>query len=506
MERKRIANAVSIINYAISNKTSIKKACVLCGFSDTYVKNVKRELTFEETNGMVSSPELEAFKIALAYYGENRQNEDVNLNQFKSPRTFAKLLADDIVPLQPMADPFSAAPPPPTGEKESFRQKGNEAEYEWIGGSNYPKDHIRTLDQLLKAAQVDQDIWRVKDHIVNKWDVTSWKNGNPVTKQNFQVKARLERIEEFFKYKKAAEIFIDMINGYQPPVLSVEPRDLTGIVEKNLLEISIFDLHIGKLAWGGETGENYDVKIASRRFLNAIETLLRHASGFQYSKILFPIGNDFYNSDTIFNTTTKGTQQDEDLRWQKTFKVGARLIVDGINLLKQTGVPVDVVVIPGNHDFERSFYLGEYLDAWFNNDPIVHVNNGASPRKYYRFGKVLLGLTHGSEEKESSLPLLMATDIESKPHWSETLYHEWHLGHIHRKRNVRYSVTDNKERTLNEDLGVTVRYLSSLTGTEEWHHKKGFVGSVKAADGFVWNDEDGLIAQLNSNLVMNGEE
>ena len=74
MERKRIANAVSIINYAISNKTSIKKACVLCGFSDTYVKNVKRELTFEETNGMVSSPELEAFKIALAYYGENRQN------------------------------------------------------------------------------------------------------------------------------------------------------------------------------------------------------------------------------------------------------------------------------------------------------------------------------------------------------------------------------------------------------------------------------------------------
>lgn len=506
MERKRIANAVSIINYAINNKISIKKACVLCGFSDTYVKNVKRELTFEETNGMVSSPELEAFKTALAYYAENRQNEDVNTTQIKSPRIFGKLLAPYIVPLQPLDLPFNTTPPPSTGEKESFRQNGNDAEYEWIGGSNYPKDHIRTLNQLLKAAQVDQDIWRVKDHIVNKWDVTSWKNGDPVTKQNFQVKARLERIEELFKYKKAAEIFIDMINGYQPPVLRVEPRDLTGIVEKNLLEISIFDLHIGKLAWGGETGENYDVKIASKRFLNAIETLLRHASGFQYSKILFPIGNDFYNSDTIFNTTTKGTQQDEDLRWQKTFKVGARLIVDGINLLKQTGVPVDVVVIPGNHDFERSFYLGEYLDAWFNNDPIVHVNNGASPRKYYRFGKVLLGLTHGSEEKESSLPLLMATDIESKPHWSETLYHEWHLGHIHRKRNVRYSVTDNKERTLNEDLGVTVRYLSSLTGTEEWHHKKGFVGSIKAADGFVWNDEEGLIAQLNSNLVMNGEE
>jgi len=187
---------------------------------------------------------------------------------------------------------------------------------------------------------------------------------------------------------------------------------------------------------------------------------------------------------------------------RKHFNVGTRLLVDAINLLKQTGRPVDVVVIPGNHDFERSYYMGKFLEAWFNNDPSVTMYNGASPRKYYRFGKVLLGFTHGSEEKESSLPLLMATDIESKPMWSETIFHEWHLGHIHRKRNVNYKVVDTKERTLNEDLGVTIRYLSSLTGTEEWHHKKGFVGAIKAADAFIWNDELGLIAHLNSNLII----
>jgi len=146
-------------------------------------------------------------------------------------------------------------------------------------------------------------------------------------------------------------------------------------------------------------------------------------------------------------------------------------------MLKQTGLPVDIVNIPGNHDFERSFYLGKYLSAWFNNDPQVSVDTHASPRKYYRFGNVLLGFTHGSEEKESSLPMIMATDIHSKPMWSETKFHEWHVGHIHRKRNVIYDI--NKTRELNEDLGVTVRYLSSLTGTEEWHHKKGFVVVLK---------------------------
>ena len=158
------------------------------------------------------------------------------------------------------------------------------------------------------------------------------------------------------------------------------------------------------------------------------------------------------------------------------------------------------MVIPGNHDFERSYYMGSVLSAWFSQDSTVNINNHASPRKYYRFGNVLLGLTHGSEEKEASLPMLMATDIESKPMWSETKFHEWHLGHIHRKRTVKYEI--NKSRPLNEDLGVTIRYMSSLTGTEEWHHKKGFVGATKAADGFIWNHEHGLMAHLNTNIII----
>jgi hypothetical protein len=97
--------------------------------------------------------------------------------------------------------------------------------------------------------------------------------------------------------------------------------------------------------------------------------------------------------------------------------------------------------------------------------------------------------------------MIMANDISSKALWSETDYHEWHLSHIHRKRDVKYTVLD-KTKSLNEDLGVTVRYLSSLTGTEEWHHKKGFIGQIKAADAFIWNDKAGLMAILNSNLVM----
>ena len=486
MNKERIEKAVEIIRYAIDNGISVKEASVKCGFSDTYVKNIKALVYEKYENGTLEDEYFTLFDEAYKRYSPTNDTFNGNVVGVSSRQ---------------LKFPFDELKEKPK-EQTTFTAKNNEATVEWKSGSNYPADHVKTLEELLKVTKVDKELWSVKDYSVNKWDTTSVHQGIAKTYQNFQVKARLEKIMQTVRERAIGEVFKEMIKNYKAPIFTPEISYLplkTG--ENNLFEITMFDLHIGKLAWGGETGENYDTKIARERFLKTLETIILRGSGFAYSRILFPVGSDFFNSDTIYNTTTKGTPQDEDLRWQKTFQVGVKLLVDAINMLKQLGVPVDVVVIPGNHDFERSYYMGEYLSAWFNNDTVVNINNGASPRKYYRFGKVLLGLTHGSEEKESSLPLLMASDIESKPMWSETIFHEWHVGHIHRKRDVKYLALD-RSRMTNEDLGVTVRYLSSLTGTEEWHHKKGFIGCTKAGEAFLWNDETGLIAHLNANLII----
>lgn len=490
---ERIENAVDIIAFAIKNKVSVKEASVRCGFSDTYVKNIKAMVHQKFDTGELNVNLFNKFQIAHEEYLDKRTT-------FNRPQRQVEKTSDVVIETNKPKDL------PKSGNRETIIQKDNNVtEYEWVANSNYPIDHVKTVEELLAATDVDTEVWKPVSQIVNKWDVTmKVKEGGeyvPKTIQNWQVKARLERDIKVVRERQVGEIFQEMTQNYKPPVYSSKLNNDTIInTENNLLEISIFDLHIGKLAWHGETFENYDVKIASERFLGSIEKLMQNARGFNYERILFPIGNDFFNSDNIFNTTTRGTQQDEDLRWQKTFNVGVQLLVDAIYYMKKVGVPIDVLVIPGNHDFERSYYMGSYLEAWFKDDDEVSIDNGASPRKYYRYGNTLLGLTHGSEEKEASLPMLMATDIQSKPMWSETKFHEWHLGHIHRKRTVQYDI--NKSRLLNEDLGVTVRYLSSLTGTEEWHHKKGFVGSTKAADGFVWNYEFGLCAHLNTNLIL----
>ncbi len=471
MKKIRFQNAMNILDYAIKHNMTVGDAAAQFHYNRVYVKKAKQRLKLNVQNGNLSQEEYEKFLMKYDEYKQKRKD-----NKAKQ-KNFEKRLKNETI---------------------QINEIDNKNKEVTITTRN-PINHITTLEELLEATNVDLDVWKVKNYVVNKWDVTSWKSGSAERRQNFQVKVWLIRIEDNFKAKEAAKIFKELIRNYKAPKFITKNSDLRKQRENNLFELSLFDLHLGKLAWVGETGENYDTKIAIRRFHEALDILLKRAESFNYDRILFPVGNDFFNTDTIFNTTTSGTFQDEDLRWQKTFTLGTQLMVDAINILKTTNVPIDIIVIPGNHDFERSYYLGSFLEAWFRNDETVNVNNGATPRKYYRYGETLLGFTHGYYEKESSLPLLMASDYGSKKFWSETKFHEWHLGHFHRKIAKKYIVARN-DKTILEDLGVTIRYLSSLTGTEEWHNKKGFIGNIKAGEAYIWNKDAGLIAQLNANI------
>jgi hypothetical protein len=546
MIKERVQKAIKVIEHAIKNKVTVKVASVQYGYSDTYVKNVKSKVidkldpSDKDYNDFFIAYNL--YKYNYSYGGNlehgisntsggpgiksrtlgevggvsfccspagnaiSPQHRDVcHCDSCKSGITESDIVTCDSSSTKAsFVNPVKNITEAIKNEQFSIQTKDNVTDIDWKAGNNYPADHIKTPEELLLAAKIDKDLWAIKDYSVNKWDVTSFKQDIPQTVQNYQVKIRLEKNIELFNTINLQQVIKDIISNYDIPKISADlflSSNGKNTLENNLLEISIFDLHIGKLCWAGETGENYDSKIARTRFMAALTTIVKRASSFNYERILFPIGNDFFNSDNKNNTTTHGTPQDEDLRWQKTFGLGISLLVDAINLLKTQNVPIDVIVIPGNHDFERSLYLGEVLKGWFNDDLMVNIDNGASPRKYYRYHDVLLGFTHGSEEKEANLPMLMAIDTDSKPLWSETTFHEWHLGHIHRKKSYRYSVDFNKDTLINEEMGVTVRYLSSLTGTEEWHHKKGFIGAVKAADAFIWNDKLGMIAHLNSNIV-----
>jgi len=345
---------------------------------------------------------------------------------------------------------------------------------------------IKTLDDLIEVCKIDLNEWLIERHIINKWDVGSKVEDQIIVEELFQVKVWLKKNQEFLDAQTVKNEILAEIKKHSPIVKKLPPLKNTN---KHLLEINIFDLHFGKLAQAEISGENYDTDIAEKRFLFALHQLISRTGEMIFERILFPIGNDFFNSDSLRNETTKGTAQDEHLLWQETVRKGRILMQKGIEYLSQFA-PVDVVVIQGNHDWERMFMLGEMLEGFYHNNKNVNIDNGYSPRKYYEYGKCLIGFTHGNNEKIVDLPLIMAQECSDK--WQKTKFREFHVGHLHHTKNISY-------KSSQEFKGIVVRYLRSLTANDTWHHIKGYI-SMQSAESFLWHKNDGLIAQFSVNL------
>lgn len=258
---------------------------------------------------------------------------------------------------------------------------------------------------------------------------------------------------------------------YEGPTIPLRPK-----VKSNLmLEVPIVDLHLAKLAWEPETGENYDSKIAEKRFMEVVYDVVERSKGIEFEQIIFPIGSDYFNYDTIYGETTKGTAQSNDSRWQKMYLKGNELLIKAIDILKVLA-PVKAFQVPGNHDFQTSFYAIVNLASYFRNDDDVIVDTNPKTRKYIEFGKNLIGYTHGDKEKKR---IFGNMQVEASEAWGRTLYREWHTGHLHSEQ-------------VKEEHGVKVRSLSSVTATDSWHSESGYVGAIATNQSFVWDKQRGL--------------
>ncbi len=344
---------------------------------------------------------------------------------------------------------------------------------------------VRTLADALKTAKIDETIWEVERHIINKWDcVAKSKKDKLIATELWQVKVWLKRkipklIEEGVKE------FIKQIPAHKyPPIKYERPSD------PYLFEVSIWDHHFGKLCWGQETGENFDLKSAERIYSDAAHELIEKSRGFAIEKIVLPIGQDFFHIDGPANTTVAGTPQDVDGRFFKIFDVGCRSVINLIDVLMGIA-PIHILWVPGNHDWNTSWFMLKVLAAHYRLIHHVTIDLSPMPRKHIEYGINLLGYTHGNEEKHSSLPVLMAGQWPEA--WARTRHREWKIGHYHKVKETQFNAAETID-------GVLVRTLPSLTGTDSWHYKKGYVGGMRAAQAFLYSAKLGYAAHLNANV------
>lgn len=354
-----------------------------------------------------------------------------------------------------------------------------------------PGPRILTLDELLENAKVDRETWTVERYVVNKWEVgAKGPDGKVVVSPLYQVKAWLVRAVpvslDAFREQVLADIASDTAHR---PRFRLKPASKPQTAERYMVEVELADLHIGKLAWGEETGTDYDSNIAERLAREAVEEILWHAERYPVEAFTLPIGNDLLHYELSGNTTA-GTPQDADTRWLKMFR-RARGITSWMIQTLAERAPVHVVIVPGNHARQGEMAIGEVLHAEFMRDERVTFDRSPAPRKYHQYGANLLGFTHGDLEPHDKLPQLMA--VEEKHRWAATTHREFHIGHLHKQKKTEPVTVDDK-------LGVTVRILRSLSGVDAWHGQKGFIGT-RGAEAFVWRKSGGLVAHFTTHVT-----
>jgi hypothetical protein len=214
-----------------------------------------------------------------------------------------------------------------------------------------------------------------------------------------------------------------------------------------------------------------------------LETLIDRTKGYEFDAVTFVIGNDLLQADDLEGRTTKGTYVDTDARYQKNFLTARKLVVTCIERLRQLA-PVVVKIVPGNHDEQTAWCIGDSVECYFNRYSDVTVDNVPTLRKYLKWGNVMLLWVHGDRGKRADLPLLMAT--EQPQMFGETRWREIHTGHLHQTKTEEWH-------------GVRVRILPSLSSIDAWHSAMGFTGQLRNSEAFVWNEKEGLVAQFYFN-------
>lgn len=335
-----------------------------------------------------------------------------------------------------------------------------------------------TDEEMFTMFDIDSTMWTVTKKTINTWA------------KFFQTKLWLSRNKGVFEFRTIQEEFNQWLKANSPKVKANKYRfDINN--RGRLLEINIADPHFDKLAWGKESGDNYDLKIARAVFLDAILKIIARAKLIGFERILFIIGNDLFNSEGARRTTSEGTPQDSDVRWKKSFTYVIDVLNKAINICKQH-VPVDVLVVMGNHDEERTYYVGESVRALFYNDKNVTIDNNPKSRKFYKWGSNMISFLHGylhsKKIKSENIPMIMAQ--EEPTMWANTIYRYCHLGHWHHNDASVYNF-------VKDQIGVTIQVLPSIAGTDGWHYDGGFIGNNHQAKGFLYDKNEGQIVEIN---------
>lgn len=245
-------------------------------------------------------------------------------------------------------------------------------------------------------------------------------------------KPKLQWVKTTIDHERAEEIARQAVAALSSSIEGMAPvtRPPKRVLSDLLAVYPFGDPHVGLYVWAKECGEDFDLEIGRRLTLGAVDRLVSSAPAAE-TAILLLLGDVFHMDDQTNQTPAHRHQLDVDSRFVKVLQVGIETYRHAVFRALEKHAKVIVKAIPGNHDPHAIWSLAFTLAAYFSNEPRVEVDLGPAKHWYFRFGKVLIGSTHGDTTKHEKLGGIMAADRPED--WGATKHRVWYTGHIHSK-------------------------------------------------------------------------
>lgn len=246
------------------------------------------------------------------------------------------------------------------------------------------------------------------------------------------------------------------------------------------------DLHMGLYSWGRETGgADYDVDIATKLVINSVSNLISQSRPTKHA-IVLALGDLFHTNDQTNATPAHKHRLDADTRWPRIYRAGAQLLTTVIDMVAAKHGQIEVVNLPGNHDPDSSVCLTVALGMFYANNPRIDVYEEPGLFWYRRFGKCLLGATHGHTVKASAaMAMIMAADRPRD--WGETEFRTFYSGHIH-------------QDSVKEIGSVRVETFTTPAARDAYAQNSGYRSS-RAMTAITYHREYGEIGRHRVNIT-----
>jgi hypothetical protein len=313
---------------------------------------------------------------------------------------------------------------------------------------------------------------------LNKYIITNyWSKLLPSGKFTSSVFSRKKQPQDY-----SLEDFEKFLKNYTPNFTFPDKKPDNLNLETIDVEISIADFHIGKKTLEGESIYNKKVQ-----FLNVVTDLLfKVTNNYNINTIVFPIGNDYFHTDNYQNSTTNGTPQDVLTGYDNEYEEGFDLLVGTIQLLSLNANNIEIILVQGNHDRTKSFYLAHALEVFFKGNKKIKFKREHSTTKFTTLGNTFIGYHHGNCKIEE-LPLVFATNKDSSVAFGNALYRHVHTGDKH-----HYMAKEIK--------GVRIQQMPSLSGTDRWHLDNNYINNVRAGLVHLFHPIFGKIGEFESRI------